>query len=58
MILAAVSWHKYGQTENNALHLKELFMKLAQLDFFWIQSTREYLNYVSDDKEWRHETNV
>ena len=51
MISAAVSWHKYGQTENNALHLKELFMKLAQLDFFWIQSTREYLNYVSDDKE-------
>ena len=45
---AALAWHKYAQTEEEGLPLKELLLMIAQLDFFYIQSVREYLGFVSD----------
>ena len=45
-VSASASWFKWAKGESENVPVKELLLKLAELDCFWVQSFREYTNQV------------
>ena len=45
-VSASASWFKWAKSESENVPVKELLLKLAELDCFWVQSFREYTNQV------------